>query len=119
MNSQQLNRRVRFDRQVDGTGTSFSQRQWEPLVTVWGSVRPVRSREHVAADTMQASVTHTVMVRWRPELAAGIESAQWRVAYSKGGEPERMLAVVGPGRDVEDSGRWLIFDCVEGLADGH
>lgn len=114
-----LNRRVRFERQAAGSGTSFSERDWEEIATVWASVKPVASREHMAADSMQASVTHTVLVRWRSDLALSIESAQWRVIHQKSGLPARVLAITGPGRDIEDAGRWLIFDCVEGLADGH
>ncbi len=113
-NSQQLNRRLTFERQPVAAD-SFTGQEWEQVTEVWGSVKPTSSRESMAADAMQASLTHTVMVRWVPVLV-DLKNAEWRIRYAAHSVPHT-LAIVGPGREVD--GRWIIFDCVEGLADGH
>jgi head-tail adaptor len=116
----QLNRLVTIQAQPAGGTDSFTAPTWSTVATVWASIKPAKSAEPTAADRMQQSVTHTVLVRWSPALAVPLDSAQWRVSYT---EPRtaaaRLLAIVGPGRDVAGKGRWLIFDCVEGLTDGN
>lgn len=114
MHSLQLNRRLRFERQTQ-SASSFDSQAWTLVAEVWGSVRPVRPSEAVQADAMQASLTHTVMVRRAAALAVDT-TAQWRITYNDLGRA-RTLAVAGPARDLD--AQWMIFDCVEGLADGH
>ena len=109
-----FNRRLRFERQSQGA-SSFQQQVWSLVAEVWGSVRPVLPREQVLADAMQASLTHTVMVR-RSAMLAMAETAAWRITYNDLGRA-RILAVAGPARDM--GAQWMIFDCIEGLADGH
>jgi head-tail adaptor len=120
MQAGQINQWVHIEKQ--GTpADSFSERNWSVVVaSCWASVQPVRSSEPRLADAQQSVLTHTVMVRWLPALAVAIESGAWRVRYDdirSGGT--RLLAIQGPGRDVKHAGQWIIFDCVEGLADGH
>lgn len=117
IHSQQLTQRLRIERQPQ-PATSFDTRQWELVAQVWGSVRPARSREAVAADAMQATLTHSVIVRWSPALDVPLDAAQWRITYTKAGR-QRVLAIVGPGRNVKDRNEWMAFDCIEGAADGH
>lgn len=117
MNSQQLNRRVRIEHQA-AAADSFTAQSWHLIDEVWGSVLPVRSSEARLADAQQAYLTHTLAVRWSAALAVPVDSAQWRIVYTDRGLV-RKLAIVGPGRDLQSAGQWLIFDCVEGLADGH
>lgn len=117
IHSQQLNRLARFERQTSAAD-SFTAQSWELVANAWASVLPARSSEPRLADAQQAVLTHTVMVRWTAALGVPMESAEWRVVYQDRGI-ERRLGIVGPGRDVQGAGQWLIFDCVEGLADGH
>lgn len=114
IHSQQLNRRLRFERQPQGA-SSFEAQAWAFVAQVWGSVKPVRPREAVLADAMQAALTHTVMVR-RSAVLAVADTAQWRITFNDLGR-SRTLAVAGPARDID--AQWMIFDCIEGLADGH
>jgi len=108
--------RVSFERQTTAADT-FTAQVWTEICTVHASIQPVRSAERMLADAMRASLTHTVLVRWSAALAAVSESAQWRICFSENGCTRR-LGIVGP---VRPNGfrQWLIFDTVEGLADGH
>lgn len=99
---------------------SFTARTWSTVAAVWASVQPVRSAEPMQAEQVQQVLTHTVLVRWMPALAVPLDSAQWRVVYTdRLSGQQHVLGIVGPGRDVSHKGRWIVFDCVEGQADGH
>lgn len=115
-----LNQLVLIEQQPTAAD-SFTARVWTPVApVVWASVMPVRSSEPMQADRVQQVLTHTVLVRWMASLAVPLDSAQWRVRYTdRRSGLEHVLGVVGPGRDVSHKGRWIIFDCVEGQADGH
>lgn len=108
--------RVVFERQTQAADT-FTAQTWCEVCTVQASIQSVRSSERMLADSMRASLTHTVLVRWSPALAAVLESAQWRIRFCENGAV-RHLGVVGPVRP-HGFRQWLIFDTVEGLADGH
>jgi head-tail adaptor len=115
----QLTQRVRFEQQPL-SADSFTARSWTLLAAVWASVKPTRSVEIMRADAMQAVLTHTVMVRWSRALAVPQTSAEWRIVYvDRLSGDQHVLAIVGPGRNIGGQGRWMIFDCVEGLSDGH
>lgn len=108
---------------VERQGTpadSFTKRAWVTVEEAWASVQPVRSSEPRLADAQQAVLTHTVLVRWSAALAAPLVSGAWRIRFTdlRSGVA-RVLGVQGPARDLRHAGHWLIFDCVEGLADGH
>lgn len=115
----QLNQPVTIEAQPTGGTDSFTARTWSTVASVWASVKPARSSEPLAADRMQQFLTHTVLVRWMPALAVPLDTAQWRVRYTdrRSGQ-QHVLGIVGPGRDVSHKGRWIVFDCVEGGADG-
>ncbi len=118
MNSQSLNRRVDFERRA--AGGSSTPRTWTPVATgVWASIRPFRAKEAPAADTVVATVSHTIMVRWAADLALPVITAHWRICHADKTGAARRFAIVGPGRDLQDEGRWLIFDCLEGATDGY
>jgi head-tail adaptor len=114
-----LNQPVRIEQQPT-EADSFTARTWSLVAQVWASVQPARSGEPLRADQVQQVLTHTVMVRWAPALAVPLDSAQWRVVYTdRRSGLQHVLGIVGPGRDVSHKGRWIVFDCVEGLTDGH
>ncbi len=115
----QLDQWVTVERQAQ-PADSFAKRQWSTVETGWASVQAVRSSAPRLADAQQSVLTHTVLMHWSAALAAPLESGAWRVRFTdiRTGT-ERVLAVQGPARDLRHAGQWLIFDCVEGLADGH
>ena len=114
-----LSQRVFIERQLIAAD-SFTERSWSLVAQVWASIQPIRPSEMWRADSMQAALSHTVLVRWQAALVAPTESAQWRVRYvDRMSLHEHILAISGPGRVLSDGGLWVIFDCLEGLSDGH
>jgi SPP1 family predicted phage head-tail adaptor len=122
MDAGQLKYRVAIERQAQAA-TSFAAQEWVLVSEVWGGVRAKSSREQYLADAMQSSVTHTVIVRWSLDLDASTDAAAWRIKYrDRQGGADRTMAVVGPPRLYEQggkAGKFLVFDCMEGMADGH
>lgn len=111
---------VSIQSQPNGGTDSFTAPTWTTVLTCWASVMPTRSAENTSADRMQQSITHTVMVRFTPLIASTLDSAQWRVSFvDRHTQAARVLAIVGPGRNVSSRGQWIVFDCVEGLTDGN
>lgn len=69
MQAGKLRNRLEFCRVVenqDSTGDPVEQ--LEPLVTLWGSVEPLRGREYFEAQQIQAELTHKLLVRFHPVL---------------------------------------------------
>lgn len=54
---------------------------WTDLFTCKGSVSPTSGRERLAAQAVQSSVTHTVIVRYVPQLANPKEVAAMRILF--------------------------------------
>lgn len=115
MNSQQLNRRLTIERRAQAPGGfGHPVDLWTPVVpAVYGSVRPLGGRELIAAQAVQAALTHTIMVRYQPALAAPVQTAQWRIVYGS-----RRFNVLS-SREFNDDRRFIIFDVQEGGADSH
>jgi SPP1 family predicted phage head-tail adaptor len=110
-----LSERVTIERRTQQPGDfGHPVDTWAPVVcTVWANVMPIGGRERMAANAMQASLTHTVLVRWREELMQPLEAPRWRIRHGS-----RFYNIQGL-RDVDSARRWIIFDCQEGGADGH
>lgn len=71
MQAGKLRERVTIQQEVvtrDSFGAEVNP--WVDVATVWASVRPGSSGERflTAADQMQATITHTVRMRWRDGL---------------------------------------------------
>ncbi len=113
MNSQQLDKRVRFERPTTVTG-DFGQRLdgWDLVAEVWAGIRPMGSKERMAAFQMQSGGTHVVTARHRADLAA--LRGECRILF-KG----RGFNIIGLPRNLNERNEWLVFDCSEGGADGH
>lgn len=119
MQAGELNNWVTVQKQPTASD-SFTPRTWSTVAEGWASVKPVRSSEPRLADAQQAVLTHTVLMHWTAALAVPLASAEWRITFTDARSgAARTLGIVGPARDVRHAGQWLIFDCVEGLADGH
>lgn len=54
---------------------------WTDLFTCWGRVSPTTGRERLAAAAVQSSVTHSVTVRYVPQLANPKEVAAMRILF--------------------------------------
>ena len=108
MQAGQLTHRVTFQQPtnaVDDYGQPVPG-GFDDVATVWASIRPMGSTERLAASQMQSGQTHVITVRHSTALAAAIGS--WRIAYGA-----RKFDVIGLPRNIDEAGRWLVFDCVE------
>lgn len=85
---------------------------WEPVATVWANVRPIGGRERLRAGQYDATLTHTVAVRYNPALLPPRTAVTWRLLYLG-----RLFNIVA-AMDVDESHEYIIFDCTEGSADG-
>jgi len=113
MKAGQLDKRVTIQRR-SGTLDAYGQpvAGWADVATVWANVRPIGTVERLRSMELRTSISHTIAVRYQPVLAHPVESGAWRILYAG-----RILAVTG-SRDLEEAGRWIVFDCVEGPVDG-
>ena len=50
----------------DTTGAEVEA--WEPVVSVWGSIEPLVGREYVAAQQVNAELSHRIRVRYHPDF---------------------------------------------------
>jgi len=108
MQAGQLTHRVTFQQPtnaVDDYGQPVPG-SFDDVATVWAAIRPMGSSERLAASQMQSGQTHVITVRHSTALAAAIGS--WRIAYGA-----RKFDVIGLPRNIDEAGRWLVFDCVE------
>ena len=85
---------------------------WTDVATVWANVKPIGGRERLRAMAVEASLTHTVMVRYRQAFTPPIAMGALRVTYMG-----RIFNIVS-ARDVDEERRHIIFDCTEGSLDG-
>ena len=108
MQAGQLTHRVTFQQPtnaVDDYGQPVPG-GFADVATVFAAIRPTGSSERLAASQMQSGQTHVITVRHSTALAAAIGS--WRIAYGA-----RKFDVIGLPRNIDEAGRWLVFDCVE------
>lgn len=88
-----------------GDGQGGVARRFQDVASVWAHVEPQTTRrdEQGAADI--ATVTHTITIRHRPDLARG-----WRLAKGM------RIFTLQSWRDPDESQRFLLLECTEELA---
>ena len=108
-----LDKRVTIERSaksLDAYGQEVGK--WSPIATVWASIHPIGGREKLRAFAIESTLTHTVAVRYRPDLTPPTEADAWRIAYGT------RIFNIAAARDLEEAHRWIVFDCTEGSLDG-
>lgn len=109
MRAGSLNQRLTL--QVPATGLDAHGQEstsWQTLATVWGSAQPLRGRDFVAAQQVQATVAVKFSVRYSAALL-GARRVLWRgEAYDVQGEP---IDVAGRRESLE-------LMCESGVRDG-
>lgn len=109
-----LNRRVQIERRAQAPGEfGHPVEVWVLVAEVHGSINPLGGRELIAAQAVQAALTHTIMVRYKPALAVPVQAAQWRIRHNA-----RVFAVIA-SQELKDARQHIIFDVQEGGTDGH
>lgn len=110
MRSGDLRKRVTF--QVRSTvSDAFGQQSsvWTDLFTIWAGIEGLSARELYAAQAVQSEVTHTIMVRYRPEFALPAVVAAMRVLYGA-----RVFNISG-AVNVNERNREIVISASEGL----
>ena len=54
-------------RTPDGGGGGLES--WTAVADIWASITPLQGNEIVAADTTAGRITHTIITRWRADIA--------------------------------------------------
>lgn len=85
---------------------------WELVATVWANVRPIGGRERLRAGQYDATLTHTVAVRYNPALLPPRTASSWRLEYI--GRRFNIVAAM----DLDERHEFIVFDCTEGSLDG-
>lgn len=93
---------------------SFGERlnDWSDLFASWAQISPLSGRELLAAQAVQADVTHQVTVRYRPELASPRAVAAMRITYN--GRHFNILSSL----NEDERNRMVVLTVSEGLVDG-
>jgi SPP1 family predicted phage head-tail adaptor len=99
-----LRHRVTIEHKVK-TYNEFNEEieEWKPFATVMAGVEPLRGREYLAAQQMQAVVDHRVVMRWRNGVLPTM-----RINF-KG----RIFEIVGPPINPDEKNRELHLMCRE------
>ena len=79
---------------------------WIDVATVWAAIRPAGTRERLAAQQTQASVSHVITTRYTEALAAG--KAAWRIVLGT-----RIFALGGLPRCPDEERQWLLWEAQE------
>lgn len=113
MRSGDLRKRVTF--QVRGNVTDTYGQQttiWTDLFSAWAAIEGLSARELFAAQAVQSEVTHSIVVRYRQELALPRAAASMRVLYGA-----RVFNVSG-AINVDERNREVVLRASEGLNNG-
>jgi SPP1 family predicted phage head-tail adaptor len=85
---------------------------WNEVVTVWGEITPLTSREQMAAAAVQVNLSHYIFVRFHPLLADPKAVSAMRVLYGS-----RIFNLSAP-LNTEERNIELVIPAIEGLNKG-
>jgi SPP1 family predicted phage head-tail adaptor len=112
MRAGDLRHRVTFQRRSTIEDDNGETAGWVDVVTVHASVSPLSGRELLTAQTMNAEISHQVVVRFHSALSAPIKVAAMRILFG-----DRVFNV-HTCMNVDERNRELIMMAAEGLTDG-
>lgn len=93
--------RVVFQRRGTGTDSYGAPVEtWTPLHTCWASITPLRGRDFLAAQQVQAEVTHRIFVNYNA-TTAGITPKDRVVLGTRNFDIEAILNVDELDRELE------------------
>lgn len=68
--SHDMNRRITLQTKVETqSDTGFVTVTWAHYLTIWANVKPVRGREYLEADKVNAETMHWFLIRYRRGLS--------------------------------------------------
>lgn len=74
--------------------------------TLWARIRPLSGKEQVAHQQLQNTLTHEVVIRYRPGVTGAMR-------FTRGA---RVFNIRGIPRNIDENNEWLVLDCEEGVA---
>ena len=82
MRAGDLRHRIQIQRKTTAKD-SFGQalQTWETFAEVWAQISPASGSEIFAASQIKVEISHSIRMRWRPELALPVKTAQYRLVY--------------------------------------
>lgn len=104
MYSGKLTKRLSFyndqgeQRETDG----FTPPDWQQAFSAWGTLTPVSGGETVLGVQIQANISHTMIIRWRPDCNS---TQQVRHCYRR----FELKSVI----DIEEKHEWCLIQAVE------
>ncbi|MFP3564695.1 phage head closure protein [Paraburkholderia sp. SIMBA_030] len=85
---------------------------WADAFKCWGEVSPMSGRELLAAQAVQAEVTHTISVRYRPELQNPKDVAAMRVLFGS------RVFDINASMNQDERNRLVMLQAKEGINNG-
>ena len=85
---------------------------WADAFKCWGDVAPISGRELMAAAAVQSEVTHSISVRYRPELQNPKDVAAMRVLFGS------RVFDIKASMNQDERNRLVILQAAEGMSDG-
>lgn len=85
---------------------------WSDVATVWANIKHVSGREKLKAGQVDSVLTHTVAVRYNPNFTPPRTVDAWRISY------DGRYFNITSAMNINESGKYIIFDCTEGSIDG-
>src|SRR5574337_303208 len=118
MRTGDLRRRISIQ-QRSQTLDAFGQQSlsWvDVLSDVPAAIESISGLEKLFAMQVQSPTTHTVTVRWHPQLADLRQITAWRIVY-RDGTITRYFNIEGAA-NIDERRRWIELKCTEGLSEG-
>jgi SPP1 family predicted phage head-tail adaptor len=102
--------RLQSDQGAGQTPTGQHTEGWQTYAERWASVEPTTGREYWAMQQAQATVTHTVRLRYTPGVKRG-----HRLLYKVPGLDwsQARVLMIEVVRDLEERHVWLELLCLE------
>lgn len=79
---------------------------------VWGDVAPISGRELMTATAVQSEVTHSILVRYRPEFQNPKDVAAMRVLFGA------RVFDIKASMNQDERNRLVVLQAAEGMSDG-
>ena len=114
MRAGDLRHRLKIQQRTVGKD-SFGQEltTWTTFAEVWAQISPASGSEIFAASQIKAEISHSIRMRWRPELALPTKTMQYRLLYStKYGD--RFFNITA-SLNQDERNREILIYAVEGL----
>ena len=113
-----LRRRVDIETRATGTNSSGQQdTTWSALLTgVPADIQSLAGREQLAAQAINAELSHTVTVRYHALLADPIKTAGMRVVYTNAGVTRYFN--IASAKNIDERNRSIELLAAEGLTQG-